>query len=123
MDCLFCKIINKEVTSYILYEDDDVMAFLDAYPTSNGHTLVIPKKHATTIDDVDSETLIKMFEVAGKLKDKLMNKLDKKAISYLINYGESQMIKHLHLHLIPNFNFDKEKIKEPKEIYEILKDD
>ena len=62
-DCLFCKIISKEIPSKILYEDDDIMVLLDAYPDSDGHTLVIPKKHYEDIFSIDNDLLIKMLEV------------------------------------------------------------
>ena len=57
MDCIFCKIINGDIPSYKIYEDDIVIAFLDINPISLGHTLVIPKKHYINLDDIDNNTL------------------------------------------------------------------
>jgi histidine triad (HIT) family protein len=56
-DCIFCKIINKEVPSEIVYEDDFVVAFMDIHPASKGHTLVVPKKHSANILEADDETV------------------------------------------------------------------
>ena len=53
MNCLFCKIINNEISSYTLYEDDLIRIIMDAFPNSPGHTLIIPKKHYTDLSDID----------------------------------------------------------------------
>ncbi len=121
-DCLFCKIINREVPGNILYEDDDCLVFLDAYPDSEGHTLVIPTKHYEDIYEVPEEVLVKMFKVGKKIATKLMTKLDKSALTFLINYGDAQVIKHIHLHLIPNFG-KKEHNLSKEEVYKILNEE
>ncbi len=121
-NCLFCKIAKKEVSANILYEDDDLMIILDAYPDSDGHTLVIPKKHYEDIYEIDSETLNKIIE-KGKYEAKhIMTKLNKTSLTFLINYGDAQAIKHLHLHLLPNYG-KKEHNYTKEEIYNILKKD
>ena len=56
MDCIFCKIIKGEIPSYKIFEDDLVLAFLDIHPDTNGHILIIPKKHYVDIMDLDAET-------------------------------------------------------------------
>ena len=119
-DCIFCKIANKEIESLTLYEDDILMVIMDANPDCDGHTLVIPKKHFTDITEVDDETLIHMFDIARKYGNIIMNKLNKKAVTYLINYGDSQVVKHLHLHILPNFKREKPKMSR-QEVYDILK--
>lgn len=120
-NCLFCKIARKEVPAKILYEDDDILVMLDAFPDTDGHTLIIPKKHYDDIYEVPNDILIKMFDIARKETKNLMFKLDKSALTLLFNYGDSQAIKHIHLHLLPDFmhkthNLDKE------EVYNLLKD-
>ena len=120
-NCLFCKIVRKEVPAKILYEDDDILVMLDAFPDTDGHTLVISKKHFEDIYEVPDELLIKMISVGKKFTKELMFKLDKSASTFLINYGDSQAIKHIHLHLLPDFmhkthNLDKD------EVYNLLKD-
>ena len=57
-DCIFCKIINKEIPCYNIYEDDLVLAFLDINPDSDGHTLILPKNHYKQIKDIPREILI-----------------------------------------------------------------
>ena len=121
-DCLFCKIANKEAESFILFEDDDLMVILDAYPDADGHTLIIPKKHYKDIYEVPDELLVKMFSKAKEMTHKLMDKLGKDALTYVINYGDAQVIKHFHLHLIPNYIKKEHKlIKE--EVYKLLNED
>ncbi len=121
MDCIFCKIINKEIPSNILYEDEDFLAFLDLNQTCLGHTLIIPKKHLEDYTKLEKEELKKMFEIAHILSSKIMNKLDSNGISLNFNYGSLQEIKHVHLHICPEKE-NKEK-KNVTEIYNTLKDD
>ena len=129
MECLFCKIINGEIPCYKIYENDDVLAFLDINPDSDGHTLVIPKKHFTDLDDIDLETLTAINKASKEIKKLLEEKLDCDGISLLQNNGDVQEVKHYHLHLKPYYNDKKsiemvkhsELIKEPKEIYELIK--
>lgn len=119
-DCLFCKIVKKEVPAHILYEDEDILVFLDAYPNVEGHTLVIPKKHYEDIYEVTDEVLCKMYKVGKDITKNLMNKLDKNALTFLINYGEAQAIKHIHLHLMPEFGKCQMKLSK-EEVFDILK--
>ena len=66
MNCIFCKIVNGDIPSYKLYEDNDILAFLDINPVSAGHTLIIPKKHILDIMDIDDILLTK---IVNKAKD------------------------------------------------------
>jgi len=122
MDCLFCKISKKEIESKVLYEDEEFFVFLDIDQSTLGHTLIIPKKHFTDYTKLDSETLSHMFSLADKMSQFLMKKLHAKGISLLFNYGESQIIKHVHLHLLPDF-FKNESATTIEEAYRILKDE
>ncbi len=119
MDCLFCKIIKGEVEKKQIYEDDKVIAILDAYPDVDGHTLIIPKKHYEDIYAIDEATLLHIHKVANNLSKMLMEKLDCKGITHLINYGESQVIKHFHYHLLPNYKSTPTKTTE--EIFDKIK--
>lgn len=121
-DCLFCKIIKKETPSFTLYEDDDLIVILDAFPDADGHTLIIPKKHCTDIYELDDELLLKVFTKAKEITHKLMKKLEKDAITYVINYGDAQVIKHFHLHIIPNY-IKKEHNLSKEEVYKLLNED
>ena len=121
-DCLFCKIIKKETPSFTLYEDDDLIVILDAFPDADGHTLIIPKKHCTDIYELDDELLLKVFTKAKEITHKLMKKLGKDAITYVINYGDAQVIKHFHLHIIPNY-IKKEHNLSKEKVYKLLNED
>jgi len=106
MDCIFCKIITKEIHSKILYEDDDSISFLDAFPVAKGHTLVIPKKHFTKIQDMPPDLNQKLFDSVHKM----INKVDALEGSTLVavhNGKESgQEVPHVHVHLIPRSKND-----------------
>lgn len=97
--CLFCKIINKEIPANVVYEDDDVLAFLDINPTSLGHTLVIPKQHCTNI--LDSNDLVSI-KVLREISNRLLDKLEGDGIKILVNNNEvaGQEVMHLHFHLV-----------------------
>lgn len=117
-DCLFCKIINNEIPSYTLFEDELIKIFLDINPTSNGHALIIPKKHFVDINDVDIECLSHMFTVVKELLPILESKLNYDGISLCQNNGIAQEIKHFHLHLIPKYKNRKDLSVE--EVYKII---
>ena len=119
MDCLFCKIVNGEINSYKIYEDDIVFAFLDINPKSAGHTLIIPKKHYLDLDDIDIDTLTHMFKIAKMLKIKITKTLNCDGLALIQNNGEIQEVKHFHLHLKPFYNEKKDKNLE--EAYQLLK--
>ncbi len=119
MDCLFCKIINKEIPSYKIYEDDIVYAFLDINPDSVGHTLIIPKKHYLDLDDIDINTLKHIMEIAKMLKKRIEERLNCDGLTLIQNSGQIQEVKHFHLHLKPFYKNKKDKTLE--EVYELLK--
>ena len=119
MNCLFCKIINKEIPSYKIYEDDVVYAFLDINPDSVGHTLIIPKKHYLDLDDIDIEILKHIMEVAKMLKKRIEERLNCDGLTLIQNSGDIQEVKHFHLHLKPFYKNKKDKTLE--EVYELLK--
>lgn len=129
MDCLFCKIINGDIPCFKIYENEDVLAFLDINPDTDGHTLIIPKKHFTDLDDIDLKTLESINKASKEIKKMLEEKLGCTGISLLQNNGSCQEVKHYHLHLKPYYEGIKtielkkypENIKDPKEIYDILK--
>lgn len=120
MDCIFCKIINEEIPSYTIYEDDVVKCFLDVNPESNGHTLIIPKKHYTALKDIPINTLTHIMECAKKMEIYLEEKLHYDGLRLVQNNGFIQEVKHYHLHLIPIYK-DTQTIKNVNEIFEIIK--
>ncbi len=120
-DCIFCKIINGEIPSKKIYDDDKVVVIMDANPQVDGHVLVIPKEHITDYTGLSSELLAHINQVARDLAPKLMSKLDAKALTFVVNYGESQAVKHFHLHLIPDYLIKEKSEKTIDEVYEIIK--
>ncbi|MFA6285427.1 MAG: histidine triad nucleotide-binding protein [Parcubacteria group bacterium] len=103
MDCIFCKIAEKEIPADIVYEDGDVIAFRDAHPIAPVHVLIIPKKHIASITDISAEDTMlmgKLIATAKKIAEDL--KISEKGYKLLIRVGEhgGQEVKHIHLHLI-----------------------
>ncbi len=123
MDCLFCKIAKKEIKSNILYEDEDIMAFLDIDQKISGHTLVIPKKHVTDYMELNNEIETKMFDVAKKLQPTLMTNLGKTACTLSMNYGDAQIIKHVHLHILPHLFHENSSLTEEEVMQKIKGED
>ncbi len=104
--CIFCKIINNEIPSSKIYEDDNVLAILDISQTSYGHTLVIPKKHYESMFDVEEEDLINITKVINKLVKQFQLKLNINNLNILNNSGDiaGQTVHHLHYHIIPRYS-------------------
>ena len=109
-NCVFCKIINKELSSYTIYEDDKVLVFLSIDPISNGHTLVIPKKHVLNFKEIDLETLNHLMKISKNIYNLLEEKLSPDSIKLVQNNGSIQEVKHFHLHLIPMFDKKQENL-------------
>ncbi len=101
MDCLFCKIANKEVSSEIVYEDDKFVAFKDIAPKAPTHFLIVPRKHIASIDHVEIEDKTLMGELI-LVAQKIAREKSLKGYKLLINVGRGggQIIDHLHLHLL-----------------------
>lgn len=116
---IFCKIINGEIPSLTVYEDNIVKAFLDVNPDVNGHLLVVPKKHILDIYEMDDETLIHIFKVAKDMGKMLENKLHCQGITFVQNNGDVQEVKHFHLHIKPYYS-DKQELVDVKDVYEQL---
>lgn len=102
-NCLFCKIIKKEIPSTIVYEDEEILAFRDINPVAPVHVLVIPKKHISSLVDLEPED----EAIVGKIYT-IINKIAKQenifesGFRVIVNCGEDggQEVKHLHFHLI-----------------------
>ncbi len=116
MDCIFCKIINGEIPSYKIYEDDKIISFLDINPVSVGHTLIIPKEHTLDFLSISDDTLNHILSKAKELAPLIVDKLDAQGFSIVQNNGICQEVKHYHLHIIPKYE-DKKNMK-IEEVYE-----
>ena len=103
MDCIFCKIIRKEIPSKTIYEDELVTVIMDINPKVDGHLLIIPKKHYTDYQSLDQEITTHIFEVAKTFGNKELKSLNVKSLSLVINYGDAQEVKHFHMHLLPEY--------------------
>ena len=102
-DCLFCKIVNKEIPSSIVYEDGEILAFKDINPVAPVHILVIPKRHISSLVDLkeEDETIIgKIYGVINKIAKQ--EKIAEDGFRVIVNCGENggQEVKHLHFHLM-----------------------
>ncbi len=108
MDCLFCKIIAGEISSYKIYENDFALAFLDINPVSQGHVLVVPKKHFINYEDIDEESLSKVYSLVKKLGLALKNGLKIDGYNTMVNNDPvaGQVIPHFHVHIIPRSKND-----------------
>tara|TARA_Y100000310_G_C20170586_1_gene573473 strand:+ start:117 stop:509 length:393 start_codon:yes stop_codon:yes gene_type:complete len=98
-NCIFCKIIKKEIPCHQIYEDENFFAFLDIRPLNKGHTLIIPKKHYRWVWDIEEEY--------SKIVNKLANTL-KKALNteYVQSTIMGDEVPHAHIHLIPRYDGD-----------------
>lgn len=105
-NCLFCKIIKGEIPCSKVYEDEDVLAFLDISQTTIGHTLVIPKDHYDNFLYVPKDLVAKTFSVAQKISQALVSGLGAKGVNILVNTNEvaGQTIMHFHIHVIPRYS-------------------
>ena len=103
MDCLFCKIVSGEIPSRKIYEDDLVIVFMDINPDAKGHLVIIPKEHYSDIQELPDATLIHMRKVALKMSKLQNERLGSSGTKFIINYGDTQVIKHVHLHVLPHY--------------------
>lgn len=118
MNCIFCKIVNGEIPSYTIYEDDIVKVFLDIEPMAPGHTLIIPKKHYDNLEDIDMDTLTHINKVSKDIYKLLKNKLNISGLSIVQNNGSVQDVLHYHMHLKPYYNENNG--SDVQEIFDIL---
>lgn len=128
-NCIFCKIIKGEIPSMTIYEDDIVKVFLDINPTTNGDTLIVPKKHIENMLDLDDKTLSHIHKISKDIYNVLKEKLNIDGLTLVQNNFYGQEIKHYHVHLIPRYKNDdvkqlsnKEILKDVKEVFNQIKD-
>ncbi len=106
MKCIFCRIVAGDEKAYIVYESDHVLAFLDKYPVSKGHTLIIPIKHYETIFETPDHTLYELVKIAKKIAIAQVEILRADGVRILQNNGRAakQEIPHIHFHVIPFYH-------------------
>ncbi len=108
MDCIFCQIVAGTVPAYKVYEDEQVIAFLDIAPSCHGHTLVIPRQHAAELDDITSDDLAMTTQVTQTVARILRSKLQADGLNVQQNNGAAagQLVFHYHVHLLPRWSND-----------------
>ena len=127
--CIFCKIINKEIPSKIIYEDEKCIAFLDINPTNKGDALIATKEHYETFTDVSDNLLKHCAVIAKKIAIKQKKVFDYTDYNILSNNGKNagQFVSHFHMHITPRLANDGLKVTshhlklEDKEFEEIQK--
>jgi histidine triad (HIT) family protein len=107
-ECIFCKIVAGEIPSRKIYEDSDHIAFLDIFPASKGHSLVIPKVHHVDIHSMDRESYGAIARVAKDVADLLHKKLNSEGTTIMQMNREAgwQTVFHAHMHVIPRWSED-----------------
>jgi len=97
-NCIFCKIVRKELPAFIVHEDDRCLAFLDLRQVRPGHTMVIPKKHVNHFIDLDDDLTQHIISVAGRIARKIREALMPPRVGYVVaGFG----VPHAHFHVQP----------------------
>ena len=111
-NCIFCKIANGEIPSRTIYEDAQFRVILDLSPAAKGHALILPKEHADNLYELPQETAADVMRVAKKVGTLLKDKLHADGLNLVQNNGEAagQTVMHFHLHMIPRYKEDGQKI-------------
>lgn len=111
MNCIFCKIIDGSIPSYKIYEDENIIAFLDISQVTKGHTLVVPKKHVKNVYEMDESLAKDVFESIPKIAKALKKAFNPIGLN-IINNNEQplQSVDHFHIHLVPRYENDDLKL-------------
>lgn len=108
MNCIFCRIIQGEIPSYKVYEDDYVLAFLDISQITKGHTLIMPKRHVKNVYEMDEALASQVFKSVPKIANAIKKAFNPIGLN-IINNNEKphQSVDHFHIHLIPRYENDQ----------------
>ena len=101
MDCIFCKVVSKEIVATAVFEDDLTLAFLDHRPLFHGHCLLVPKQHYETLSDLPSRLIKPLFENAQLLAGAVEAAMEAQGTFVAMNNRVSQSVPHLHIHIVP----------------------
>jgi len=107
-DCVFCKIIKKEIPADFVYENDKIVAFLDIHPSNKGHTLVVPREHHADLLETPDDVLADILSRTKKIAPAIMNTVGAQGFNSIFNTkpAAGQVIFHTHMHIIPRFTND-----------------
>ena len=106
LDCIFCKIVSKEIPAKLLVETDLCIGFLDAFPLTKGHALIIPKNHYEKIQDLPADVNSEIFSTMHKLISKVDSLTGATLVAIHNGKDSGQEIPHVHIHLIPRSKDD-----------------
>lgn len=108
MDCIFCKIVNKEIPATVVFEDEDVLVFMDIGPVIKGHVLIISKTHYDPVTETPDDILSKLHVTAKRISEVQLNALGADGVNIVQNNGKAagQEVAHIHVHVIPRFHAD-----------------
>jgi len=108
MDCIFCKIISGDIPAIKVLDEERVIAFMDINPSAKGHLLVVPKKHAENIFEIEKNDLSAVFHAAKRCAMAIKEALNADGATVLQLNGKAsdQVVPHLHVHIIPRWNND-----------------
>jgi histidine triad (HIT) family protein len=129
-NCIFCKIKKGEIGSKKLFENDLILAFLDIFPISKGHTIVITKNHYLNLEDIPESELAELYKVVKEIAILIHKKLKIEGYNIIQNNfpAAGQVVRHFHVHIIPRISNDQKlKLKIPQnqateqELEEVLK--
>src|SRR5271163_1296510 len=111
-DCIFCKIVAGEIPAQIVDEDEDTLAFMDIAPATRGHLLVIPKRHATDLWEIEPEQLKAVAAAAQRMALRVRDRLDPDGVNLINSCRPAawQTVFHFHIHVIPRYTGDPLKL-------------
>ncbi len=108
MSCIFCRIVAGDIPAEIVARDDAAVAFLDVHPLANGHTMVIPRTHVATLEELDAATAASLFRTVHRLAGAVRKAVGAEGSTIGINNGAAtgQTIPHVHVHIVPRWDGD-----------------
>ena len=112
-ECIFCKIIAGKIPAAKVYEDKNVIGFLDIMPANKGHCLIVPKKHVQNLIEMDEADLVSTVKAAKKVARALSLSFGNASYNLVMNNGKEagQIVSHAHMHIIPRFQKDRLRLK------------
>lgn len=107
IDCVFCRIIKKEESSHIIYEDELLCCFLDIDPINEGHVLIVPKKHCDSIDKLDDDILLRVMKISKHIYKAIKKVYNCDGYTMMQNGGVFSDFGHYHMHIFPRYIDDE----------------
>lgn len=122
IDCVFCKILQGDIPSHVVYENDQVRAFLDIQPVNVGHTLIIPKTHYASFAETPAEIVHALTDAAQQIAPGILKAVRADAFNFSTNNGRAagQIVFHTHMHLIPRFPADGHEMWHGSDVHQDL---